>query len=240
MKYLNNVRANEFDQWVGRLQTIKAMEMGRGSSILDMGCGVGQFTPMFLQRFKRVVGLDASDKFVKVARKSNSNIEYNVGWGETFKLNEKFDTISMNMLLEHVDDPVALLNNCKRHLTKGGVILVQVPNANSVTRRIGVLMGIIDSISHISDKELNYFGHKRTYTLDQLVADCKKAGLKVVEKGGLFFKPLPNEILGKICKQQGKEWTDKFMKALVTFGKDRPEDCANLFVACEQRNESNI
>jgi 2-polyprenyl-3-methyl-5-hydroxy-6-metoxy-1,4-benzoquinol methylase len=233
MKYLNHVRANEFDQWVGRLQTIKAMELGHGASILDIGCGVGQFTPMFLQKFKRVVGLDMSEAFLKVARKANNKIEYIVGCGETFKLDEKFDTVSMNMLLEHVDDPIALLINCKKHLVRGGRILVQVPNANSVTRRIGVLMGIINSINHISDKEFNYFGHKRTYTLDTLVADCKKAGLKVVEKGGLLFKPLPNEILGKICKAQGKEWTDKFMDALVIFGEDRPEDCANLYAACE-------
>jgi 2-polyprenyl-3-methyl-5-hydroxy-6-metoxy-1,4-benzoquinol methylase len=233
MKYLDHVRANEFDQWVGRLQTIKAMELGRGKSILDIGCGVGQFTPMFLQKFKRVVGLDASENFLTVARKANNKIEYLAGWGETFKLNEKFDTISMNMLLEHVDDPVALLKNCKQHLVRGGRILVQVPNANSVTRRIGVLMGIIDGINHISDKERNYFGHKRTYTLGTLVADCKRARLKVVGKGGLLFKPLPNEILGRICKAQGKEWTHKFMNALVAFGEDRPEDCANLYVVCE-------
>ena len=233
MKYLDHVRANEFDQWVGRLQTIKATELGHGTSILDIGCGVGQFTPMFLEKFKRVVGLDMSDTFLKVARKANNKIEYIVDCGETFKLDEKFDTISMNMLLEHVDDPIALLKNCKRHLARGGRILIQVPNANSVTRRIGVLMGIIDSINHISDKERNYFGHKRTYTLDTLVADCKKAGLKVVEEGGLLFKPLPNDILGKICNTKGSEWTDKFMDALVTFGEDRPEDCANLFAVCE-------
>jgi 2-polyprenyl-3-methyl-5-hydroxy-6-metoxy-1,4-benzoquinol methylase len=233
MKYLKNVRANEFDQWVGRLQTLKAMDLGHGSSILDIGCGVGQFTPMFLEKFTRVVGLDASEKFLLTARKANRKVEYVVGSGETFKLGEKFDTISMNMLLEHVDDPVALLKNCTKHLAKGGIILAQVPNANSVTRRIGVLMGVIDSIDHISEKERNYFGHQRIYKLDTLIADCKKAGLKIVAKGGLLFKPLPNEILGNICRSNGKKWTDSFLKALMVFGEDRPEDCANLYVACK-------
>lgn len=233
MKYLDKVRANEFDQWVGKLQTIKAMELARGRSILDIGCGVGQFTPMFLTKFKKVVGLDPSEEFLKVARKAKNKVKYIVGWGETFDSKEKFDTITMNMLLEHVDDPVALLKNCKKNLAKGGRILVQVPNANSVTRRLGVLMGVINSINHISDKEKNYFGHQRTYTLSTLVADCKKAGLKVVEKGGFLFKPLPNETLGKICKENGKEWTSKFMNALIKFGKDRPEDCANIYVACQ-------
>ena len=233
MQHLDNVRANEFDQWVGRLQTIKAITMGRGTSILDIGCGVGQFTPMFQSRFERVVGLDASEQFLQEARRANNEVDYVMGLGESFSLNEKFDTISMNMLLEHVDDPIALLKNCKRHLAPNGVILVQVPNANSVTRRIGVLMGIIDSIGHVSDKERDYFGHQRTYTLDSLVTDCELAGLTVVEKGGLLFKPLPNETLGQICKVNGQEWTARFMDALVKFGEDRPEDCANLFASCE-------
>lgn len=237
MSYLDEVRVNDFDQWVGRLQTLKAIELGVGKSILDIGCGVGQFTPMFLGKFKRVVGLDPSEEYLKVARKkakkADYNIEYLVGFGETFKLNEKFDTITMNMLLEHVDNPIALLKNCKKHLAKRGRILVQVPNASSVTRRLGILMGIIDNTNHISNKERDYYGHKRVYTLDTLEKDCKKAGLKAVKKGGILFKPLPNEMLLKICREQGKEWTEKFMNALIKFGEDRPEDCANLYIVCE-------
>lgn len=232
MKYLDKVRANEFDQWAGKLQTVKAMELGRGKSLLDIGCGVGQFTPMFLKKFKRVVGLDPSEEFLKEARKANTKVEYLVGWGEKFKLKEKFDTISMNMLLEHVDSPVELLKNCRRHLAKGGVILAQVPNSNSVARRLGVLMGIIDSIDHISDKERNYFGHQRTYTLTSLKKDVKKAGLKVIKIGGILYKPLPNEMLGKICQEKGNDWTEKFLSALLKFGEDRPEDCADLYVVC--------
>lgn len=232
MKYLHIVRANEFDQWVGKLQTIKAMELGHGRSILDIGCGVGQFTPLFLHKFKRVMGLDPSEKFLQVARKANKKVEYVVGWGETFKLNEKFDTISMNMLLEHVDNPVTLLRNCKKHLAKGGVILAQVPNANSITRRLGVLMGVIDSIYNISKKERDLYGHQRVYTLSSLRSDVLKAGLRVRKIGGIMFKPLPNEMLGKICKEKGPRWTTKFMEALVKFGEDRPEDCANLYVVC--------
>ena len=233
MNYLSKMRVNEFDRWVGKLQTLKAIELGVGNSLLDVGCGIGDFTPMFLDKFERVVGIDPSKKYLKVARKVNSKVEYIVGLGETFNLDEKFDTINMNMLLEHVDRPIALLKNCKNHLAPGGRIIVQVPNANSVTRRLGVIMGIIDSIKNISDKERNHFGHQRTYTLDALKADVIRAGLKVIKAGGILFKPLPNEILVKICKEKGHGWTQKFMDALVEFGKDRPGDCAVLYVICE-------
>ena len=228
------VRVNEFDQWVGKLQTLKAIELGRGKSLLDIGCGIGMFTPLFLKKFKRVVGLDPSEEYLKEAR-GKSKVEYIVGWGETFKLNEKFDTITMNMLLEHVDNPTKLLKNCKKHLKKNGRIIIQVQNANSITRRIGVIMGLIDSINNISDKERNFYGHQRVYTMKTLKQEMKKAGLKVIKSGGLLYKPLPNELLLYICKRNGKIWTDKFLKALVEFGNDKTEDCADLYVVCTSK-----
>ena len=130
MNYWDRVRANNFDRLVGQIQTEKVMELGVGDSILDIGCGVGQYTPQFLYRFKRVVGLDPSKDYLKEARSVGWRIEYIEGWGETFKLDEEFDTISMNNLLEHVDDPVALLINCKKHLAPKGRI-------RSEERRVG-------------------------------------------------------------------------------------------------------
>lgn len=53
-------RANDFDRLVGKIQTEYAIKYGVGNSLLDIGCGVGEYTPLFLSRFKRVVGLDPS------------------------------------------------------------------------------------------------------------------------------------------------------------------------------------
>ena len=230
MFFKDEVRANEFDEWVGEIQTLKALDLGVGESILDIGCGIGQFTPLFLWKFKRVVGLDPSEEYLKVARETGGRVEYVQGLGEAFE--GKFDTINMTNLLEHVNNPVLLLENCKRNLNPGGRIIAQVPNANSITRRLGVLMEIIDSIENISSTERDKYGHQRVYTLDSLVRDAEAASLKVVEKGGILYKPFPNEMLLKICKEKGKEWTKKFLKALVEFGKDRPEDCAQLYISC--------
>lgn len=123
-------RANDFDRLVGKIQTEYAIKYGVGNSLLDIGCGVGEYTPLFLSRFKRVVGLDPSKEYLKEAKQNTQGISYLLGYGETFTTNERFDTISMNNILEHVDDPIALLQNCKKHLKYGGRIIVQVPNKN--------------------------------------------------------------------------------------------------------------
>ena len=104
MKHLDKTRANNFDRRCGSIQTEKVMELEAGNSILDVGCGVGEFTRFYPGRFNRVVGLDPSAEFIEEAKKlswrrSDADIEWVVGWGETFRLNEKFDTITMTNLL---------------------------------------------------------------------------------------------------------------------------------------------
>ena len=231
-------RANNFDRRCGRLQLEKTIELSVGNSILDIGCGIGEFTRLIPDTFSRIVGLDPSVEFIKEAeklswRRSDTDIEWVVGWGETFELNEKFDTITMTNLLEHVDNPIELLTNCKKHLARGGRIIAQVPNAESITRRLGVLMGIIDGLDNITEKEKNFFGHKRVYFLPDLESDARVAGLKLVESGGLIYKPLPNEFLEELCQQNGEEWAAGFIKALAEFGKDRPRECAYLYICTE-------
>lgn len=228
-------RANAFDRRAGIIQTLKAIELGVGRSILDIGCGIGEFTPMFASKFDRVVGLDASDVSVQEARSHapSKKIEYIQGWGETFQMPERFDTISMDNLLEHVDDPIALLKNCKKHLAPGGRIIVQVPNAESITRRLGVLMGVIDGLDNITQKEREVFGHQRTYTLKQLESEVTRAELRIIGSGGILYKPLPNEMLEKLCNEQGEAWTANFIDALVRFGEERPTECAYVYVVCQ-------
>lgn len=233
MNLKDYTRANEFDRVVGKLQTELAIEYGVGNSVLDIGCGIGEYTQLFWDRFQDVWGLDPDERCLKEAKKNDLRTTYVLGYGETFKIAEKFDTISMNNILEHVDDPVKLLMNCKQHLKHGGRIIVQVPNSESITRRLGVLMGLIPSTTHISEKEANFWGHKRTYNLDSLESDCMDAGLDAISCGGLLYKPLPNEVLWDIYNDFDDNLKKDFIDSLVEFGKDRPDECACLYAVCE-------
>ena len=232
MNIVDFVRANNFDHLVGVIQTNETIYRARGQSLLDIGCGIGQYTPKFLERFSYVTGLDSSQDCLAVAKKNNDIINYVLGDAESFSLDYLYDTINLNMILEHVNDPVKVLINCKKHLADEGVIICQVPNSNSITRRLGVIMGVIDGIDHMSEKEISFFGHKRTYTLNTLSRDCQNAGLSVLEKGGLVYKPLPNEELLKICNNKSQDWIDNFLSALLEFGRDKPEDCAVSYTVC--------
>jgi SAM-dependent methyltransferase len=51
-----------------------------------------------------------------------------VGDFATLDLGKKYKTILCTEMLEHVDDPVAVVENCRKHLVQGGYILITVPD----------------------------------------------------------------------------------------------------------------
>ena len=112
-------------------------------------------------------------------------------------------------------------------------MIVFTPNANSVTRRLGVMMGLLKNIYHMTEREIVECGHKRVYTMDTLVAEIENAGLYVDSTYGVLYKPLPNDMLERLCLYNGDEWRKSFMDALIMFGDSHPDDCANLCVVCQ-------
>jgi len=49
---------------------------------------------------------------------------------DDFEIEEKFDVITLFHVLEHFDDPRAVLKQLKSMLAKGGIIVIEVPNAD--------------------------------------------------------------------------------------------------------------
>ena len=109
-----------------RLRFIKKFK--KKGSLLDFGCGTGEFINFAKKHFK-VNAFDFSlelSKFVeaKYNIKTFSNLE---------KLKKKFDIITLYDVLEHVEQPVQLLKKLNNNnLKKNGVIIVYAPNKNSL------------------------------------------------------------------------------------------------------------
>ena len=76
--------------------------------ILDIGCGGGLLCEPMSRLGADVVGIDASDKNIKVARlhakKNNLDITYLCSTPETFKTDIKFDVILNMEIVEHVEN----------------------------------------------------------------------------------------------------------------------------------------
>jgi 2-polyprenyl-3-methyl-5-hydroxy-6-metoxy-1,4-benzoquinol methylase len=244
-----SVDFNEYNSILGYYQIQSCFEYARGSAVLDLACGDGLLTRLLREHFDRVVAVDASSTHLAKARKLLPDVEFHESLIEDLELNEKFDSVFLLNLLEHVTDPILVLQRAASFLAHDGVLIVHVPNAAAINRRIAVLMGTLESCEELSPFDINVVGHRRSYTLETLKADVEKAGLKVNATGGVFYKMLSTAQIDWFLKngpwEEGgfgwgrvgaemKDWKAAFCRACYEIGKERPEDC-NIIFACITR-----
>ena len=238
-----------YNSYLAEYKVESCSENIRGQSLLDLACGDGMMTEMFAGKVSRIVGVDANGKHLDVARKRLPLAEFHECLIEDLDLNEKFSTVTMLEVLEHVVDPVALLRKAASFLTEDGVLIVHVPNAMAINRRLAVLMGSLETCEELSPFDLQIAGHRRSYSLQTLCGDIEAAGLRTVKTGGIFYKILSTPQMDWFLRnglwEEGgfgwgrvggpkKDWRAAFCRASYELGKQHPEDC-NVIYACITR-----
>ena len=116
-----------------------------GTRWLDAGCGTGVLTRWLARRGCRVVGVDAASEMLAAARSAAAE-KYSdrLSFVRVLTIahlaieDRSLDGILCSSVLEYVPDPSACLTEFARVLKPGGLLLVSVPNRNSVVRRIQV------------------------------------------------------------------------------------------------------
>lgn len=110
---------------------------GSALAILDVGGGAGWELTWMRQldsriRFTQVVDLDAA---AESTARANGH-EYYRGTIEQFAGDRRFDLILMLNLIEHVQDPRAVLAKASGLLSPGGRLLLKTPNIDSLDARV--------------------------------------------------------------------------------------------------------
>ena len=96
--------------------------------ILDVGGGTGEISGAFVRRAAAASAfvVDPDPASIEVARKAG--LEGFAGTIEELQTDERFDLVLMLNLIEHVADPVAVLEKAARLLEPDGLIWLQTPN----------------------------------------------------------------------------------------------------------------
>ena len=163
----------------------------KGLRILDIGCGGGLLCEPMARLGAKVVGADASETNIEVARihaqRSNLDIDYRAVTAETLEAaGEKFDVILNMEVVEHVADVDLFLTSCARMLKPGGLMFIATINRTFKANALAIFM---------AENVLKWLP-KGTHEYDKLVrpeeitAPLESENLEVIDRTGVFYNPL--------------------------------------------------
>ena len=162
-----------------------------GLKILDIGCGGGLLSEPMARLGANVVGADAAEKNIPVAKvhAKNSGLEIDyrhTSAEEIAKTSEKFDVVLNMEVIEHVADPLGFLTACKQLLKPNGLMLCSTINRNPKS----YLMAIIGAEHIMRWLPKGTHDWNKFITPDELFDLLKNAGFTPVDRKGFVFNPL--------------------------------------------------
>ena len=198
--------------------------VGRNHEVLDIGCGEGFLAAEIVKLGNRVSGVDALPQ----ASESPTLSEYysadlNEGLDRVVERldGKRFDRVLLLDILEHLQRPERILEQCHQLVKEDGKVIVSVPNIANLTVRLMLLFGKFDYTERgILDRT-----HQRFFTRKMARQLMTRAGYKIVAEKttvlpleltlrlstkGFVFKVL-NSILGMFTAMMPKLLGYQFM-----------------------------
>lgn len=159
----------------------------KNSRVLDVGCGLGNYTSLFSESKNEVFGLDVGDFRLPKFSDSFEFVKYD---GEKMPFPDKhFDVIVSFDVIEHVKNDLQFVKEIKRIIKPKGKILIATPNR---TRLAAFLLGLIRKkyVFPFVGQKTGFCGksvHFREYTARELKSLFAKAGFDKVDIKCFWF-----------------------------------------------------
>ena len=185
LDYITSQIAAEFDRDLGTEKPFA------GLRILDIGCGGGLLSEPMARLGATVVGADAAERNIPVARihaeQSGLTIDYRHTSAEALAAaGEEFDVVLNMEVIEHVSDPLTYLTACRQLLKPGGLHICSTINRNA--RSFAMAIVGAEYVMRWLPKGTHEWG--KFITPEELYALLDQAGLTPVDRKGFVFNPV--------------------------------------------------
>ena len=185
LDYITTQIAAEFDR------DLTKPEAFAGLRILDIGCGGGLLCEPMARLGAEVVGADAAERNIPVARvhaeQSGLTIDYRHTTAEDMAAaGEQFDIVLNMEVVEHVADPLAYLTACQQLLKPGGLHICSTINRNPKS----FAMAIVGAEYVMRWLPKGTHEWSKFITPDELFDLMSQAGLTPVDRKGFVFNPV--------------------------------------------------
>lgn len=201
--------------------------LAQGRSLLELGLGHGITAHKLSRHFSRYLVLDGSEKVIQRFRdkfgESAESVDIALTRFEDFETAERFDHVLMGFILEHVDDPGVILERFREFLNPGGTVLVAVPNAEALNRRLGHHAGLLPDMTALSKFD-RLLGHKRNWSATTWREVVEAAGYRIERSEGLFLKPITTQQMIDL------KLSDQILHAMCIVGVDYPDLCLGVLM----------
>lgn len=201
-----------------------------GPKVLEVGVGHADVTNWLSEDGNfEIVSIDGSQSVLDHAAEKvlhPERVTFIHTYFEEFETDELFDDILITNSLEHVDDPVGVLEHVKKFLKPEGRIHITVPNAVSIHRMLGKAMGMLKEVGSLNSHDIKV-GHQRVYNTGLLIEHVSDAGLHIIDSDGIILKPFSNLQMNTLLN-------DKIIEGLFAVGRRLPELAAEIYFCCEK------
>ncbi len=175
-----------------RLDWINQIAAIAGKRVLDVGCGGGILAESMARKGADVMGIDLSEKALKVADlhslDSGVPVKYQKIAAEDLAAQQpaSFDVVTCMEMLEHVPDPASVVRACTNLVKPGGKVFFSTLNRNPKS----YLFAIIGAEYLLRLLPKGTHDYAKFITPAELAQDIRNAGLQLDAIKGLSYSPL--------------------------------------------------
>ena len=125
-------------------------------------------------------GIDPSEFAVSAAREAGLNVRRGI-LQEAAYPTARFDVITMCQVLEHTDNPLEILGECRRILKPGGELVVGVPNFDSLVfalvKSSWIGLQLPTHLQHFSPTSLRLVAESAGFIVESISTNSTKEGI---------------------------------------------------------------
>jgi 2-polyprenyl-6-hydroxyphenyl methylase/3-demethylubiquinone-9 3-methyltransferase len=163
--------------------------------VLDVGCGGGLLSESMAQQRAQVTAIDMSESLIEIAKhhaqEQNLRIHYQQMTVENLAAQSpnSFDVITCMEMLEHVPNPISVIQACANLIKEGGYLFFSTLNRN-LKAYLGAIIGAEYILGLLPKGTHDYQKFIRPSELDSW---ARAAGLNLVQIKGLSYNPLTQQ-----------------------------------------------